>query len=73
MLLEHLYFVVKHIKVGDEDLTYKTGGSPESVPSENVVEVGDVYAIKKRIEEMFLKKLLELLSIELENKNLKEN
>lgn len=33
-------------------LTYRTGGSPESVPPENVVEQGDLKAMAKRIEEI---------------------
>ena len=34
---------------GTPCITYRTGGSPESVPSENVVEVGDVEGMIKRI------------------------
>ena len=34
---------------GTPVITYNTGGSPESVPTENVVQVGDIEAMKKRI------------------------
>lgn len=34
---------------GTPVITYRTGGSPESVPEENVVEVGDIKGIKKKI------------------------
>jgi glycosyltransferase involved in cell wall biosynthesis len=33
-------------------LTYRTGGSTESVPSENVTEQGDLEAMVKRIQEI---------------------
>lgn len=34
---------------GTPVLTYRTGGSPESVPRENVFEVGDIISVAKRI------------------------
>ena len=34
---------------GTPVITYRTGGSPESVPSENVVEVGDIYQLANKI------------------------
>ena len=34
------------------DYIYRTGGSPESVPEENVVEVGDVGALAIRIRQI---------------------
>lgn len=34
---------------GTPVITYRTGGSPESVPSENVVEVGDVNIVVEKI------------------------
>lgn len=37
---------------GAQVLTYRTGGSPESVPANNVFEVGDVLSVSKRIVAM---------------------
>ena len=37
---------------GAQVLTYRTGGSPESVPASNVFEVGDVLSVSKRIVAM---------------------
>lgn len=37
---------------GTPCITYRTGGSPESVPDENVVDVGNLDAVLKRIEEL---------------------
>jgi len=37
---------------GTPVVTYRTGGSPESVPPENVVPVGDAAALVRRIDEM---------------------
>ena len=37
---------------GTSVITYNTGGSPESVPPENVVPCGDVQALAKRIREI---------------------
>ncbi len=37
---------------GTPVITYRTGGSPESVPEENVVECGDVKGIASRIQEL---------------------
>ena len=37
---------------GTPCITYRTGGSPESVPEENVVEQGDLEAIVNRIYEL---------------------
>jgi putative colanic acid biosynthesis glycosyltransferase len=37
---------------GTPCITYRTGGSPESVPTENVVEVGDTNGVIKRIKEI---------------------
>lgn len=37
---------------GTPCITYRTGGSPESVPPENVVEQGDIEGIVKRIKEL---------------------
>ena len=34
---------------GTTVITYRTGGSPESVPEENVVEVGDIVALMKKL------------------------
>lgn len=34
---------------GTPVITYRTGGSPESVPNENVVEVGDINQLAKKI------------------------
>ena len=39
---------------GTPVITYRTGGSPESVPAENVVEVGSVAKCVKRIKEICL-------------------
>ena len=37
---------------GTPCITYRTGGSVESVPTENVVEQGDLESIKKLIEKI---------------------
>ena len=37
---------------GTPCLTYRTGGSVESVPSENIVEQGDLIAMAKKIKEI---------------------
>ena len=37
---------------GTPVVTYDTGGSPESVPPENVVPVGDVGALAARVREL---------------------
>ena len=34
---------------GTPCLTYRSGGSPESVPPENVVETGDIQALYEKI------------------------
>lgn len=35
---------------GTPVITYRTGGSVESVPKENIIEVSDIYAAKKLLE-----------------------
>ena len=40
---------------GTPVVTYRTGGSPESVPSENVVDVGNIQEALKRIEQIVSK------------------
>ena len=37
---------------GTEVLTYRTGGSPESCKPENVVEVGDLAGVVRRLKEL---------------------
>lgn len=41
---------------GTPCITYKTGGSVESVPEENVVDKGDVFAVVDKIEKMVAEK-----------------
>ena len=41
---------------GTPVITYRTGGSPESVENENVIEVGDVQAAVMRIKELTAKR-----------------
>ncbi|MCF0130638.1 MAG: glycosyltransferase [Pseudobutyrivibrio sp.] len=38
---------------GTPCITYNTGGSPESVPADNVIEKGDLKSVITRIEELF--------------------
>lgn len=38
---------------GTSCITYKTGGSPESVPRENVVDAGDLQKVIERIREIY--------------------
>lgn len=38
---------------GTPCITYKSGGSPESVPVENVVEVGDLDSVLARVRELY--------------------
>lgn len=40
---------------GTPCITYRTGGSPESVPSENVIEQGDLLGVKNMIETLVKK------------------
>ena len=42
---------------GTPVLTYKTGGSVETVPVENIVEQGDIYALLNKIENEDYKRL----------------
>lgn len=46
---------------GTPCITYRTGGSPESVPGENVIETGDVGALARRILEVVEKNEKNLL------------
>lgn len=41
---------------GTPVITYRTGGSVESVPAENVIEVGDVKCLLKKIDSIILQK-----------------
>lgn len=42
---------------GTPCITYRTGGSPESVPKDNVVDVGDIDGVIKKVQDYFKNKV----------------